>query len=108
MSYILTLNFLKLFSTIYSVYKVIKRNTFYRYASIVGLVLLLVFLFFFGGARASGNLSPYEVLGVSKGMTRKEIGRVHRKLSSQYHPDKNPGNDDAQKKYIQIQKAYEM
>lgn len=99
---------LKVFSNLYSIYKVIKRNTVYRYGSIACLVLFLVFLFLFGGSKSGPSLSPFDVLGVTKDMTRKEIGRVHRKLSAQYHPDKNPNDPSAQTKYIQIQKAYEM
>lgn len=49
---------------------------------------------------------PYEILGVDKGASDADIKKAHRKLSLQYHPDKNksPG---AEEKYIQIAKAYE-
>jgi len=65
--------------------------------------------FFFGGpSQTGGNLSPYDVLGVTKEMSKKEIARVYRKLSIIYHPDKNQGNEEGNQKYIQIGKAFEI
>ena len=41
----------------------------------------------------------YEVLNVSKSASEREIARAYRKLAVQYHPDSNPGDDDASQKF---------
>ncbi|XP_055999340.1 dnaJ homolog subfamily B member 9-like isoform X2 [Ostrea edulis] len=48
----------------------------------------------------------YEILGVKKNATEKQIKRAFRKLAVQYHPDKNK-EKDAQAKFLEIAKAYE-
>jgi DnaJ-related protein SCJ1 len=50
----------------------------------------------------------YRVLGVSKGASEKEIKSAYRNLSKKYHPDKNPGDDEAHQKFIEIGEAYEV
>ena len=50
----------------------------------------------------------YEVLGVSKGATKEEIKKGYRKLAVQYHPDKNPGNKEAEDKFKEATEAYEV
>ncbi|CEM60785.1 molecular chaperone DnaJ [Treponema phagedenis] len=50
----------------------------------------------------------YEVLGVSKTATNDEIKKAYRKLAIQYHPDKNPGNKEAEEKFKEATKAYEV
>lgn len=52
--------------------------------------------------------NPYEVLGVSKGATDDEIKKAYRRLSKQYHPDLNRENPEAEKKFKEINKAYEI
>ena len=51
---------------------------------------------------------PYKVLGVSPDATDEEIKRAYRKLAKQYHPDLNPGDQEAAKKMQQINAAYEQ
>src|SRR5262245_4882433 len=51
---------------------------------------------------------PYEVLGVSKSATAEEINKAYRKLSKKYHPDRNPGDKDADAKYKEVQAAHDI
>ena len=49
----------------------------------------------------------YKVLNVPKGATDDEIRKSYRKLARQYHPDKNPGNKEAEEKFKEISAAYD-
>ena len=50
----------------------------------------------------------YEVLGVQKNASKDDIKKAYRKLAIQYHPDKNPGNKEAEEKFKEATEAYEV
>jgi len=50
----------------------------------------------------------YEVLGVQKNATKDEIKRGYRKVAIKYHPDKNPGDKEAEEKFKEATEAYEV
>jgi molecular chaperone DnaJ len=50
----------------------------------------------------------YEVLGVSKSASDDEIKKSFRKLAVKYHPDKNPGDKEAESKFREANEAYEV
>ncbi|RBW43798.1 molecular chaperone DnaJ [Psychromonas sp. B3M02] len=50
----------------------------------------------------------YEVLGVSKTTSDKEIKKAYKKLAMKYHPDRNPDNPVAQEKFREVKDAYEI
>lgn len=50
----------------------------------------------------------YEVLGVSKNASDDEIKKAYRKLAIKYHPDKNPGDKEAEAKFKEINEAHDV
>lgn len=50
----------------------------------------------------------YAILGVDKSAGAQEIKKTYRKLAKLYHPDKNPGNKEAEEKFKEINEAYEV
>ena len=54
------------------------------------------------------NRDFYEVLGVSKNAEAAEIKKAYRKLALQYHPDRNPGDKEAEEKFKEAAEAYDV
>lgn len=50
----------------------------------------------------------YKTLGISKSASQEEIKKAYRKLAAKYHPDVNPGNQEAEKKFKEVSEAYEV
>src|SRR5574344_1327997 len=50
----------------------------------------------------------YEVLGLSKTASEDEIKKAYRKLAIKYHPDRNPGNKEAEEKFKEAAEAYDV
>ena len=50
----------------------------------------------------------YDILGVTKSSTPEEIKKAYRKVAIQFHPDKNPGNKEAEEKFKEAAEAYEV
>lgn len=50
----------------------------------------------------------YEILGVSRDSGQEEIKKAYRKLAMAYHPDKNPGDAEAEEKFKEAAEAYEV
>ena len=55
-----------------------------------------------------GKRDYYEVLDVSKSASSEEIKKAYRKRALKYHPDKNPGDKEAEAKFKECAEAYEV
>lgn len=58
-------------------------------------------------ARSSSG-DYYDTLGLTRSASKDEVRRAYKRLSIKFHPDKNPGDDKAHKRFIDIANAYEV
>lgn len=85
-----------------------KRGFLINVAITAFLTLVFVFLVFSVGQNSEvSSFDPFEILEIDHGADAKSIKKAFRKLSLQWHPDKNPGNRAAAAKFMMINKAYE-
>ena len=56
----------------------------------------------------SAKRDYYEVLGVERGASPEELKKAYRKLALQYHPDKNPGDKQAEERFKEVAEAYDI
>ena len=56
----------------------------------------------------SSKRDYYEILAVSRSATESELKQAYRRLAVQYHPDKNPGDTEAEEKFKEINEAYQV
>jgi len=56
----------------------------------------------------TGKRDYYEVLGVERAVGEDEIKKAYRKLAVKYHPDKNPGDHEAEERFKELGEAYEV
>lgn len=57
---------------------------------------------------AQNKKDYYEILGVPRNASQEEIKKAYRRLAMQYHPDRNPGDKQAEEKFKEISEAYEV
>ncbi|CAO2203434.1 unnamed protein product [Urochloa humidicola] len=70
--------------------------------------LLVAVLLLHHAASALAGTNYYDILQVSKDASEAQIKRAYRKLALKYHPDKNPNNEESDRRFAQINNAYEV
>ncbi|XP_074486913.1 dnaJ homolog subfamily A member 3, mitochondrial-like isoform X2 [Sebastes fasciatus] len=63
---------------------------------------------FHTSSRSANKQDFYEVLGVSRAATQKDIKKAYYQLAKKYHPDTNPDDPDSKEKFAKLAEAYEV
>jgi len=74
---------------------------------VIGIVAITAVLLSIATGVEAGE-DYYKVLGLTKDATDKQIKREYHKLSLKYHPDKNPGDAEAAKKFLEVATAHDV
>jgi translocation protein SEC63 len=78
--------------------------------SIILFFALSSFIYLLAQVNTNGKVNqfdPYAILKIEPGVPVKEIQKAYRKLSLQFHPDKNPGDKAAEEMFMKVARAYE-
>src|SRR6185503_943770 len=60
------------------------------------------------GLKLSSKRDYYEVLDVRREANDQELKQAYRRLALKYHPDKNPGNHEAEERFKELNEAYQV
>jgi len=77
----------------------------YKHLLCVFLVLYFTQIY---SISAEDNRDFYKILGIKRSSKPRDIKKAFKKMSIKHHPDKNPGDDNALKRYQDVSAAYEV
>ena len=74
----------------------------------LGSFLLIIMLSLLLGVAQAADRDFYKILELKRNAKDSDIKKAYRKLTLKYHPDKNPGDEDAKLKFHDVAAAYEV
>ena len=74
----------------------------------LGSILMILMLTLLMGVTQAADRDFYKILELKRNAKDKDIKKAYRKLTLQYHPDKNPGDEAAKLKFHDVAAAYEV